>query len=164
VVHCLETDDASDPYRLLPPLFVTDFTATSISINSTDSRHARASRIISVCLEWDERALAHLDVRSAMFEVTLTNFTKNGLFTPLGSMLLDKYLHNRTRLKYEYKYVNFYCEKVSDIIVTFRNYVITELNRLLTLDTGESRPLIGQHTSFSCTVLFGKKCKNLYCY
>jgi hypothetical protein len=61
---------------------------------------------------------------------------------------------------------------VSDIVVTFRNYVIAELNRMLTLETGDSGPLIGQQTSFSGNVLFGKKkcqCvfnnknKNLYC-
>jgi hypothetical protein len=46
---------------------------------------------------------------------------------------------------------------VSDIVVTFRNYVIAELNRMLTLDTGDSRPLIDQHTSFSGTAPFGKK-------
>jgi hypothetical protein len=46
-------------------------------------------------------------------------------------MLLD----NRTRLKCKYKYINFYCEKVSDIVVTFRNYVIAELNRIFTLAT-----------------------------
>jgi hypothetical protein len=43
------------------------------------------------------------------------------------------------------------------MVVTFRNYVIAELNRMLTLDTGDSRPSIGQQTSFSGTVPFGKK-------
>jgi hypothetical protein len=51
-------------------------------------------------------------------------------------MLLYNYLYSRTRLKCEYKYVSFYCEKVSDIIVTFCYYVMAELNRMLTLDTG----------------------------
>jgi hypothetical protein len=84
------------------------------------------------------------------------------MFTPFDSILLDKCLHNRKRLKCKYKYVNFYCEKVSDIVVTFRNYVIAELNRILTLATGDSRPLIGQQTSFSSTVPFGKnKCQHI---
>jgi hypothetical protein len=67
---------------------------------------------------------------------------------PFNSMLLDKYLHNRKRLKCEYKYVNFYFEKVIDIVVTFRCYVIEAVNRMLILATGYSRPLIGQQTSF----------------
>jgi hypothetical protein len=67
---------------------------------------------------------------------------------PLNSMLLDKYLHDRKRLKCKYKYINFCCEKVGDIVVTFRNYVIAELNRMLSLDTGDSRLLIVQHISF----------------
>jgi hypothetical protein len=66
------------------------------------------------------------------------------MLTPFNCMLLIKYLHNRTRLKYEYKYVNFCCEEVSDIVVTFLNYIIEKLNRMLTLATGYSRPLIGQ--------------------
>jgi hypothetical protein len=72
-------------------------------------------------------------------------------------MLLDKYLDNRTRLKCKYKYVYFYFEKLSDIVVTFRSYVSAELNKMLTLDTGDSRHLIYQQTSFSGTVPFGKK-------
>jgi hypothetical protein len=51
-----------------------------------------------------------------------------------NSIVLDKYPCNRTRLKCEYKYVNFYCENVSDILVTC-NCIIGELNRMLTLDT-----------------------------
>jgi hypothetical protein len=64
------------------------------------------------------------------------HFMQNGMFTPFNSMLLDNYLHNRKRMKY--KYVNFYCEKVSDIVVTFSNYVSEALDRMLTLATGDS--------------------------
>jgi hypothetical protein len=66
------------------------------------------------------------------------------MFTPSDSMLLDKYLHNRKRLKCKYKYVNFYCKKESDIVATFRSYAIAEL----TLETGDSRHLIGQQSAF----------------
>jgi hypothetical protein len=34
---------------------------------------------------------------------------------------------------------------------------MAEVNRMLSLDTGDSRPLIGQQTSFPDTVPFGKK-------
>jgi hypothetical protein len=51
-------------------------------------------------------------------------------------------------MKYEYKYANFYCEKVSDVEVTFPIYVIAELNRILTLATGYSRPLIDHHSTY----------------
>jgi hypothetical protein len=51
---------------------------------------------------------------------------------------------------------------MSDIVVSFCNYVIAELSRMLTLDTGDSRPLIGQQTSFSGTVPFDKKSSNTF--